>query len=262
MRNKLRVLVATTLIASSLTVPAFAVGSLDDAIGTNEVQTETYVETEQEDTGQQQKQESRISTERQEKNKGFINSMNSASDLTADIDGANEVTGAVKKFAGKIIGFLFYTIPVLLTLRVALDLTYIGVPFLRKILANGHTGAAPSGGQGMGAGMGMNQGMGMNSGMGMNAGMGMNRGMGAGAVGNGSVKIQLISNAALNAVAAEKAPGPDAPGPFKIYIKDMVVVLTLIPVLIVLAATGILTNVGLTLGSILVDFISNIQGMI
>lgn len=260
MGKKIRCLLASALLITSMSVPAFATGSLDDAISTNQTQVETSVDTNQEQSNQGISNSSQSnyssSSNRQARDMDFINGMNAAADLTADIDGANEITGAVKKFAGKIIGFIFFTIPVLLTLRVALDITYIGVPFLRKTLGNGHAGSAPAGGQG---GMGgMSGGMGMG---GMSGGFGgMSGGMGA--QNAGGLKVQLVSNAALNAVAAEKAQGPDAPGPFKIYIKDMVVVLTMIPVLIVLASTGILTTVGLTIGSFLVDFISNIKGMI
>lgn len=264
MGKKIRCLLASALLITSMSVPAFATGSLDDAISTNQTQVETSVDTNQEQSNQgisnSSQSNSSSSSNRQARDMDFINGMNAAADLTADIDGANEITGAVKKFVGKIIGFIFFTIPVLLTLRVALDLTYIGVPFLRKALGNGHAGSAPAGGQGgMSGGMGMG---GMSGGFGgMSGGMGgMSGGMGA--QNAGGLKVQLVSNAALNAVAAEKAQGPDAPGPFKIYIKDMVVVLTLIPVLIVLASTGILTTVGLTIGSFLVDFISNIKGMI
>jgi cytochrome c oxidase assembly factor CtaG len=63
-------------------------------------------------------------------------------------------------------------------------------------------------------------------------------------------RIQWVSNAALNAVATESTVGPDgkANGPFKTYIKDMVVVLVLTPVLLVLALTGVLADLGFVIG--------------
>lgn len=51
-------------------------------------------------------------------------------------------------------------------------------------------------------------------------------------------------------------------GPLKMYIKNMVVVLVLVPVLIVLAATGALTQLGLLIGNLLVGMIGQIGNMI
>ena len=59
-------------------------------------------------------------------------------------------------------------------------------------------------------------------------------------------RIQWVSNAALNAAAAESVVGPDgkAVSPFKAYMKDMTVVLVITPVLLVLAISGALTDLG------------------
>ena len=135
---------------------------------------------------------------------------------------------------------------------------------------------------GMAGGMGgMQGGMG---GMGMSryggmGGMGMNRGMGGMAGGMGAMnnqmagasqqpnmtgRIQWVSNAALNAVAGENIPGPDgrAVSPFKLYVKDMTVVLVITPILLVLAMTGTLTNLGFLLGDAIAKGIAGVGSMI
>ena len=169
----------------------------------------------------------------------------------------------------------------LLAVRVVLDLAYIGLPFTRSFLGNGYSGAAAAQGQpGMGGpGMGMGgPGMGMGGygmnrmGMGGMGGYGMNRmGMGGyGAGGNPNQtgqmmgKIQWVSNAALIAAEQEGQMTPDGKhtGPLKSYMKNMIVVLVLVPVLLVLAATGALTQLGLTIGEILVDTIAMVGDMI
>jgi len=133
-------------------------------------------------------------------------------------------------------------------------------------------GMGGMGGYGMNR-MGMN-GMGMN-GMGMN-GMGMN-GMGMGGMQGGmngmqggvqggamSNRIQLVSTQALNAVASESVPGPDGitHTALRIYSKDMIVYLVAAPILVVLAVSGALTNLGLLLGELIANAISNAGSMI
>ena len=76
--------------------------------------------------------------------------------------------------------------------------------------------------------------------------------------------MQWVSNAALNAVAGENIVGPDgkAVSPFKLYIKDMIVVLILVPILITLAVTGALTSLGFVIAQVVVDGIAKIGSMI
>jgi hypothetical protein len=117
---------------------------------------------------------------------------------------------------------------------------------------NGMSGGMGGGfGGGMGGfGGGMNRG-GMGMGMSGMGGMGGQQQQGAG------LKIQWVSNAALNAVASESTPGPNGPqNAFKIYAKDMIIVLVITPIFLVLAVTGALTNLGFVLGDALVDFIA------
>jgi hypothetical protein len=210
--------------------------------------------------------------------------MSAVSDLThADVEGVSTVTSGAKTIAAFIVQVLSYCIIAFLAVRVLLDLTYIAIPFTRTFLANGYTGQAQSSGQGTYGnmnGMGMNTGMsgGMSGGYGMRRGYGMSGGMtgmngsnniagqnamvnrNSGMVGN----IQFVSNAALNAVASESTIGPDgkSQSAFKIYSKDMMVTLIIVPVLIILAATGAITQLGLVLGNYIVEGFSKIGGML
>lgn len=274
-KKMLAITFATMLITGSLVTTAFAAsnGSLDDAINSNKpavTQSATTNNTPKTNT------EPKTAT----KNSDFINGLNEASDLTANTEGANKVTVGLKKSVGFVVQVLSYGITILLALRVVLDLAFIGLPFLRSFLSNGYMGNAQAGGSnpqqggmqgGMGGmgmgGMGGGRYGGMQGGMGgMQGGMGgMQGGMGGqqGQQQQPTGKVQWISNAALNSVAGETTVGPDgtAGSPFKIYIKDMLTVLIITPVLITLAVTGVLTNLGFAVGSLLVDAIRNLQGM-
>lgn len=231
---------------------------------------------------------------REERTQNFIAGLNKAGDLaSADIQGTEAATEWIRVIAAWIVQVLSYAITAFLAVRIVLDLAYIALPFTRGILANGYAGNAQAGaggmpnsmmgggmaqpgmgGMGMGGGMpGMGMGMGMRGGYGMNRGMGMGMGMGAGMNGatpgmnqQGTMlgRIQWVSNAALNAVAGESTVGPDgkANSPFKTYIHDMVIVLVLVPVLLILAATGALTSLGFMLGNLLCDAIASIGDML
>lgn len=205
-------------------------------------------------------------------------------DLTAEQNQmVNTVNSVVYKTAQFIVQVISYALTVLLTVRVMLDLLFIAIPFSRGLLANGYAGNAQAGGgAGMQGGMGAMGGMGSMGGMG---GFGMNRGgfgynrMGAmggmsggmaggpaGANQQGTMvgRIQWVSNAALNAVAAESSVDPQtgkAVSPFKIYVKDMAVTLVAVPILLVLAITGALTNLGFLIGKAVAAAIGKIGGM-
>lgn len=255
--------------------------SLDDVVNGN---TSSQPQTSSGDTNKTEEK-----TDREKKNDNFIAGLNDAADLSTEVEGVSEVTSGIKLAAAWIVQILSYAITVLLAVRVLLDLTYIGLPFTRSFLANGFQGNSQAGaggipnsmaggmggmqggmgGMGMG-GMGMNRGMG---GMGMNrmGGMGMSGmgGMGGGMQGGGQEqaamgRVQWVSNAALNCIAGESQVGPDgrAVNPFKMYCKDMVVVLVLVPILITLAVTGTLTSLGFLIGDLLIDAIAGIGEML
>lgn len=228
-----------------------------------------------------------------EREQSFINGLNQAGNLSnVDVEGVETVTSGAKLVAAWIVQVLSYVIIAFVAVRVLLDICYVAIPFTRTFLANGYSGQAQSSGVGNMAGnmggMGMNPMGGMGGGMyghgryGMGGGYGMNGMGGAGMMGGNQMggmagqnammnrnssmvgNIQFVSNAALNAVATESVVGPDGKtqSPFKIYAKDMMVTLIIVPILIVLAATGVVSKLGFAIANFLVDGISKISGMI
>lgn len=289
MKRAITLLTAIMLIACCSMGTALAAESgtsLDDIVNAQEQPVEGQTQpAENNGSTSTQNQESTttggLSQEQQDKNNEFIAGLQEATDLTDPVEGVNAATPWIKQAAGFVVQVVFYAVTVLLAVRVVLDLAYIGLPFTRSFLGNGYSGAAAAQGQpGMGGpGMGMGgPGMGMGGygmnrmGMGGMGGYGMNRmGMGGyGAGGNPNQtgqmmgKIQWVSNAALIAAEQEGQMTPDGKhtGPLKSYMKNMIVVLVLVPVLLVLAATGALTQLGLTIGEILVDTIAMVGDMI
>lgn len=205
----------------------------------------------------------------------FINGLNEAADLTEPVEGVDGVTSVIRSIAAWVVQVLCYGITVLLVVRVLLDLAYIGLPFCRGFLGNGFQGNAQAGAGGVPnsafGNTGMGPGIGMGPGMGMggyrspymnNAGMGMSM-SNANANQSGSVlgRIQWVSNAALNAVAGESTVGPNGKSvsPFKLYCKDMIVIMVLMPILITLAVTGVLTNLGFLIADLIVSGISSLD---
>ena len=195
------------------------------------------------------------------------------------------MNSTLSKVLSVVIQVISYAVTALLVLRVLLDLAYIVLPFTRSFLSNGYgSNIQPGGmpgqpGMGMGApGMGMGMGApGMGAyGMGRRGMYGMGApGMGMGAPGMNGMegsqpgatpsmgRVQLISKTALNAVAAEGVIGPNGKSisPLKTYAKDMVIVLVLAPTFLTLAITGVLTQLGITLGELLAMGISNLGNM-
>lgn len=220
----------------------------------------------------------------------FIDDLGKVSDLTTpDVAGVKTATTGIRLVAAFIVQVLSYFITAFLAVRVVLDLCYVTIPFTRSFLGNGYQGTPQSAGNMTpgGMGMGMNRmggygggygggynrygGMGAGMGMGTGIGAGMGAGMGMGmqntmsnnannVIGN----IQFVSNAALNAAASESAIGPDgkSQSPIKVYFKDMAVTLVVTPILVLLAATGVLTQFGLLLGNYIGAAIEKIGSMI
>lgn len=199
---------------------------------------------------------------------------------------AERAGAALKNIVGSLISLLGYVITLGLVLRVMLDLTYIGLPFSRKLLGNGFVGNASAGDAsatggiggmggrfgGYGGGMGGYGGLGGYGGFGgmgrfgggyggplNSAGAGMNQDQ----MGAMAGRLQLVSNAALNAAISETSVDADGRNmsPFKIYFKDMVLVLVITPILLVLAVSGALYHVGLMAGSGIANIVSGIGSM-
>lgn len=203
-----------------------------------------------------------------------VNRMKDATKLDGHDANADKVNQGLKKVISFIVQILSYLATLLLVLRVVLDVIYISIPFSRALLANGYSGSAQSanpggmsGGMGMGGmsgGMGMG---GMSGGMGMggmSGGMGMGPSQGQAGASSALGRIQWVSTAALNAAEAEKGVGPDgkAISPLRVYAKDMMIVLILAPILLVLAVTGVLTRLGILIGTALANFIDGIGNML
>lgn len=289
--KKLRGIICAFVIA--LSVPSITVSAttLDDVINEQQEE-EQQAPVEQAPVQQEPTQNTGSSTTDVGglyKNGALIDSVEDASTLDGPSEGANKVNQGIKKVASFIIQILAYGVTCLMVVRVVLDITYITLPFTRSILANGYGGQAMGqqgmGQPGMGGGMGMGMGgMGMGRGMGMGGmgmgGMGMNRmgmgGMGAmGGMGGMGMqgsqpgatpamgRVQWVSTAALNAVASETMPGPDGrpQSPLKAYAKDMTVMLTVTPILLVLAISGVLADLGFMIGELLTRAISGVGNM-
>lgn len=146
---------------------------------------------------------------------------------------------------------------------------------------NSPIGGGMYGGGMMGGGLGGYGGMsggygGMSGGMygrgryGMGGGMmnGMAGGMnGMGAMQPGQQpamtgRIQWVSNAALNAVAAENVPDGKVATSLRLYAKDMVVYLIATPILLVLAMSGALTELGFLVGDLITQGLAKIDNML
>lgn len=282
--KKVLLTVLTSVMLLALSVTTVHASSLDDVVNSttqeNNGVTVGQSNESNSNTNSSSSQSSNLYTSADE----YIESTKNAADLTAvNTAGADKVNEGIRTVAAFIVRILSYFLTAFLIVRVILDLVYIALPFTRSMLSNGYAGNPAAGGGGMGMqqpGMGMQQpGMGMGMGMGIGAGMrggyGMNR-MGMGGMGGMGMqqgqmgaspamgRIQWVSSAALNAVAAEQMPGPDGKpqSALKAYAKDMMIVLIITPVLLTLAITGVLTNLGFLIGDVIAKGITSISGMI
>lgn len=203
----------------------------------------------------------------------------SYSGISQDPEAQNAVQSTLGQIMGWVVPILVGVIFAALTLRVLLDILYIVAPFIRPKLAPGVQGdqmAENQMGGGMQYGMGGAGGMGMAGGMmgagGMAGGMaggyggyggysrrgrrGMAGGMAGGALVGGT---QWVSETAVAAVMAGNQVGPNGKpnNPFIFYLKGMVVPLVLIPVMLVLLLSGVLTQVGFYIGDLITNVISS-----
>ena len=288
--KKVLLTVLTSVMLLTLPVTTVHASSLDDVVNS------TTQESNEATVGQNNEPSSNTSTSSSQSSSSYtstdeyIENIKNAADLTTvDKAGADKVNDGIRTVAASIVRILSYFLTAFLVVRVILDLVYIALPFTRSILSNGYAGNPAAGGSGMGmqqpgmGGMGMGAGMGGMGmggmggmgGYGMRGGYGMNR-MGMGGMGGMGMqqgqmgaspamgRVQWVSSAALNAVAAEQMPGPDGKpqSALKAYAKDMMVVLIITPVLLTLAITGVLTNLGFLIGDVIAKGITSIGGMI
>ena len=266
--------IQSVVLAGSLSAKGNKGSSLDELISeTDKSTTETQSDSGKSDT----------SASDEAKNNQLIDGLKNSVDYSAAADSkiVEKASTGINKVVGIAIQIIAYAITGFMTVSKLLDLFYIAIPVSRKWLANGYMGNAAAAGtpnstpSGMGMGMGgmgmggMSMGMG---GMGMGGsryggmGMGMN-GMTGGdsqmAAQNQPARgrIQLVSNAALNAVATESVIGTDGKGQsaFKVYVSDMVVSIIITGVLIALLITGVLSKLGFVIGDFLVVLFSKIS---
>lgn len=159
----------------------------------------------------------------------YINSLKGATSLTEEkSDIVDKVNSATNRAVSIVVQILAYAIVAGLTLRVIIDLAYIAIPFMRKALSSEAGQAQQVQGNNM-----------------QQANMSMQN--------NNMIKIQWISNAARIAVASEQ----NGMNPYKVYVKDMIIVLVVTPLLLILTMTGALTNLGLLLGDVIIKAIGS-----
>ena len=272
--KKIRIAVVLGLILSSLSVAtAFAsdgeVLSLDDVLDSSEI----IVEDES---------SSKSEVDVEENKQSVMDALQSATDLSnTNNERVAEVGGGIANIVGAVVQVLSYVIIAGLTLSIVIDLVYIVLPLARGVLGNGYEanigqnqggmgsrfGGSRYGG-GLGGYGGMSGGMGGYGGMGSRyggygGGMGGMSGMGGQQGQNQSVlgKIQFVSYPALNAVAAQNQVGPDGKkqSAFKLYSKDMIIILVVTPILLTLTITGVMHQFGFMIGSVIAKFIGNIS---
>lgn len=191
----------------------------------------------------------------------YLEELKGATDLTQSdpvvSPVVSNVNNAIKKIVSIITQILAYAVTALLSLKVVIDLVYITIPFSRKLLASD-----------IQAGMGAQQGGLFNNPLG-NQGNHGNLGnlqnqnnIQNNAMFNrpqGKNEIQWVSNAAINAVNQEKVQNVSA---VKIYTKDMLVLLVLVPVLLILTITGALADFGFLIGELMAKSLGSISEMI
>ena len=92
----------------------------------------------------------------------FINDLQSATDMSESNETVEKAAQPMVRIVSIIVQMICYIITAGMSLRVALDLCYIALPFTRTFLSNGHVGnpqagtpgAMNQGGMGMGGGFG------------------------------------------------------------------------------------------------------------
>ena len=196
----------------------------------------------------------------------FVGGLKEASDLSTPDTRANAVNSALRSAAGLIVQVLAVAITVFIVVRIMIDLVYIAIPMTRGTLSGGASvqgGTGPAIGSGFGGGLGSRFG-GMSSGFGgMSSGYGgMSGGMGQQRQqGNGTT---MVSTSAMMAVSSESGTGPDGKtkSPYITYLKAISKELIIVPVIIVLVATGTLQSLGYLIADVVVKLIGSIGNML
>lgn len=254
---------ATTVMATDTTP------NLNELLGNQQAQTQQVYNGGETNTGGNVN-----TTEKPDYDKGY-EGLSDAATINLNnskLDGAKK---GMQNIASIIITFVSYLIVLGLSVFCVLDLSYIVLPPVRKLLNPEYNpNAGPTAGVGNGGGAGFGGG-GFGGGFG---GGGAGGFAGGGALGSpmsnmtpqqtqaqGIMRHQFISNAAINAVNLSGIVDPTTGKPysaFKKYAKDMLIVLVCTPILLVLATNGMLVDIGFALGGLLSTVFQSIFGSI
>lgn len=157
--------------------------------------------------------------------------------MDVDDPTAAKVGSVMNNWAAKAMQICGYIISIGLGLVIAIDLIFIAIPPLRGVLSNGYAGNVSA----------QNDGNPYNNGTSF-YGSTAQQSMNMSAQANNSPtsgRVQLVSNAALNAVTAAST----GQNPFKMYLKEQLLTVIMAPAIYVLAATGILSRLGFFIGT-------------
>lgn len=157
----------------------------------------------------------------------------------------NGVNSMIYKTQSFIVQIIAYALTIMLTLRTLFDLTYIAIPFSRNPIDRISGTMGGNMGQNMGNMMSQGQSFGGQSGQ-------FNQPPAAsGASASGATRVQLISDEARAAI--------QSPRVFRTYAKSMAVTLIATTVMLVLALTGALTDLGFIIGKALAAALGKVK---
>lgn len=157
----------------------------------------------------------------------------------------NGVNKAIYKTQSFIVQIIAYALTIMLTLRTLFDLTYIAIPFSRSLIDR--ISGQPGGNMGQNM-----RNMGGQSFEGQ-SGQFNQPPAASGATGStsGATRVQLISDEARAAI--------QSPRVFRTYAKSMAVILIATTVMLVLALTGALTDLGFIIGKALTAALGKVK---
>lgn len=276
MRHRIFAVLISSIMLMMLMSPTVYASSLDSVVyGNEQLQEEQTQQTENiEETPVVVVEQQTVETVTTDNNGDYIDSIKKATNLSQvpESRAAKQINTLSGKVASFIVKVISYFITAFLAVTVVIDLCYISLPFTRSILSNGYGGNAQAavGTPGMQGPMnngGMNPMAGMANGM---QGGGLKQamqqcGMQGSAPGASPAmgRVQWVSTAALNAVAAESQPSPNGKSrsALNIYAEAVMIKLIATTLLITLAVTGALSNLGFLIGTLLSNSINNIGNM-
>lgn len=153
----------------------------------------------------------------------------------------NGVNSMIYKTQSFIVQIIAYALTIMLTLRTLFDLTYIAIPFSRSLIDR--ISGQPGGNMGQNMGNMGGQSFGGQSGQ-------FNQPPASPAT-TGATRVQLISDEARAAI--------QSPRVFRTYAKSMAVTLIATTVMLVLALTGALTDLGFIIGKALTAALGKVK---